>query len=856
MKLLVSTRGPCWAVAGQDRHFASQPHGVELNHPCGLTVDGTSPSASMCPSPSRVRLRQRTAPSRSEDALIRGGHPGTRCMTRLTVTGNECRRRVLANGDLVSARTATCARPFLKNFRFNLFPEADGSPPRSTGPPGQDQEDSFGCFQGSSATMGCCCCADEPSSKVEPGTPEHGEMSSRHSDQVFVSDRSCTDILPLLVLIGVVVGFKVHAVFLSPVQGFLLSVAVEKGDIYRIINGYDNCANVCGRVTLHEIDPQFACKGADMTKNGYQLITVAPNGTKSRECVRSCTTDQVAILNRCIPKQIPETAISFLRKLGLDNFYDRGRQARSCNDSDCRAHPPVVCADWHPGRLRSTDPRVAPGASPARGPPEIPTHDEIDSGRNECRRRVVRMTYEAWSCRVHGKFILLSETRSKTDSSFQEASRDIGVAWKELVYLLLIALAISLGILIAFRYMVQWVVYIVLIGVILACVGGSAYLWLAWYAEKKAVEAGEIPEDDSSQQAYFIYAIILSTITVITLLIVLVMRKRIALVMQLFREAGKAVYAMPALLLQPIYTYLLIGFTVCAWVYCILWIESAGNIYMNKKNHIHFRKDAVLIASRWYNLFFFFVTCEFLLGCQHMVVACAVARWFFTRDKKRLSLAVTRGFGYLTRYHLGTIAFGALVIGIIRLIRAVISYVQNRLKNYNNDFVRMLLWCCHCCFWCFECALKYLTRNAYIETAIYGCNFCTGGRKAFQALSSNILRVVAINSVGDFVLFLGKVLVVTLTVVSGIYLIQKKEGLHYPWVPIALAGLFAFLVAHCFISIYEMIIDTIFLCFCEDCEKNDGINRPYFMSRGLMEFVENSKKALNYVDHHPSTAQL
>lgn len=31
-----------------------------------------------------------------------------------------------------------------------------------------------------------------------------------------------------------------------------------------------------------------------------------------------------------------------------------------------------------------------------------------------------------------------------------------------------------------------------------------------------------------------------------------------------------------------------------------------------------------------------------------------------------------------------------------------------------------------------------------------------------------------------------------------------------------------------------MIIDTIFICFCEDCEKNDGINRPYFMSRGLM----------------------
>lgn len=31
-----------------------------------------------------------------------------------------------------------------------------------------------------------------------------------------------------------------------------------------------------------------------------------------------------------------------------------------------------------------------------------------------------------------------------------------------------------------------------------------------------------------------------------------------------------------------------------------------------------------------------------------------------------------------------------------------------------------------------------------------------------------------------------------------------------------------------------MTIDTLFLCFCEDCEINDGIDKPYFMSKGLM----------------------
>ncbi|XP_077273063.1 choline transporter-like protein 1 isoform X3 [Temnothorax americanus] len=600
-----------------------------------------------------------------------------------------------------------------------------------------------------SQEMGCCGCADEPSSKVEPTTPDSQGSPSNYSDQIFVKDRSCTDFLAIIVVL-VLAGGSI----------FMMTNVVKKGDIYRVINGIDDCGNVCGRVTSHESDPKFACKGADHTRKPYLEIDIEANGVKQRRCVANCTVDENKrlILNRCIHKKVTETVNSIIRALRLDSFYN-------------------------------------------------------------------------------------------------DAVTDLGIAWRELIYLLLIALALSLGILVAFRYMVQYVIYVVLIGVVLACIGGTTYLWLAWYREKKSTDKGEIDPEDSSVEPYLIYAIIMSVVAVIVLLVILVMRKRIELVMHLFREAGKAVYSMPALLFQPIYTYLLIGFTVVAWIYCMLWIESAGDIYLNKKSHIRFKKDGLLIATRWYNLFLFFVACEFYLGCQHMVVACAVARWFFTRDKRRLSLPVAKGFGYLIRYHMGTVAFGALIIGIVRVIRAMISFVQNHLKQYDNAFVKGILWCCQCCLWCFECALKFLTRNAYIETAIYGCNFCTGGKKAFQVLSSNILRVAAINSVGDFVLFLGKVLVVTLTVVSGIYLmqVQKKEGLNHPWIPITLAGIIAFLVAHCFISIYEMIIDTIFICFCEDCEKNDGINRPYFMSRGLMEFVENSKKALRQLEQQGAT---
>ena len=52
-------------------------------------------------------------------------------------------------------------------------------------------------------------------------------------------------------------------------------------------------------------------------------------------------------------------------------------------------------------------------------------------------------------------------------------------------------------------------------------------------------------------------------------------------------------------------------------------------------------------------------------------------------------------------------------------------------------------------------------------SAIYGYNFCESAKKAFLLIVSNALRVAAINSIGDFVLFLGKISTVAIVVVIG-----------------------------------------------------------------------------------------
>jgi len=43
------------------------------------------------------------------------------------------------------------------------------------------------------------------------------------------------------------------------------------------------------------------------------------------------------------------------------------------------------------------------------------------------------------------------------------------------------------------------------------------------------------------------------------------------------------------------------------------------------------------------------------------------------------------------RYHLGSIAFGSLIIAIIQIIRVILEYVNHKLNKYDNAVVKFLL---------------------------------------------------------------------------------------------------------------------------------------------------------------------
>lgn len=90
------------------------------------------------------------------------------------------------------------------------------------------------------------------------------------------------------------------------------------------------------------------------------------------------------------------------------------------------------------------------------------------------------------------------------------------------------------------------------------------------------------------------------------------------------------------------------------------------------------------------------------------------------------------------------------------------------------------------------------------------------------------------------ILFIGKLLVSVLTVISALEyteFIEIYEDFNHKWLVVgAIVGLTSFMVSHVIISVQDFAIDTMFLCFLIDTERNDGSRRrPYYMSRKLFE---------------------
>ena len=215
-----------------------------------------------------------------------------------------------------------------------------------------------------------------------------------------------------------------------------------------------------------------------------------------------------------------------------------------------------------------------------------------------------------------------------------------------------------------------------------------------------------------------------------------------------------------------------------------------------------------------------------------------------------------------------------------QIIRAVVGYAESKIKKLSdNQVMRCLLCCCKCCLWCLEKFMLFINRNAYIVCAIRSTHFLSSGKlifkdnihlisrcltvilyemrynniflqfsgkEAFTLIVSNAVRTFVLNKMVDFLLFLGKMVIVvgagtvSYFVFSGYFpeLIGdngwKIPQLNYSFTPIICIVIGTYFITTSFFNVYAMAVDTLFLCFLQDLKQNDGTpERPYFAPKGI-----------------------
>lgn len=284
---------------------------------------------------------------------------------------------------------------------------------------------------------------------------------------------------------------------------------------------------------------------------------------------------------------------------------------------------------------------------------------------------------------------------SKFSNFFLDLTTDLASCWGEFVLITLIAWTFSGFIVLALRYFADVVIWFILMSTIIAGFALSCFM---------AAKLGSCR--DTLRIIYGSGMVIAMLMTGFFILLVFAVRKKIKLVIELFKEAGKAIGDVPTLLAQPFLvqykklsgvvhlcrhqsceesskssklifqTFITVLLTTLLFAYFVIVIESAGKPGMesfvnadtkNRVTQVGFEKDTTIFVTRFFNIFAFVWFLSFVFSCQDFVVAGAVSQWFFSRTKSNLKSLLFTSFLHLFRYHLGSVSFGSLIMATIRM---------------------------------------------------------------------------------------------------------------------------------------------------------------------------------------------
>nr|XP_054319876.1 choline transporter-like protein 2 isoform X2 [Pongo pygmaeus] len=671
-----------------------------------------------------------------------------------------------------------------------------------------------------------------------------------------IYNRGCTDVICCVFLLVAIVGYVAVGI-----------IAWTHGDPRKVIYPTDSRGEFCGQKgTKNENKPYLFY--FNIVKCASPLVLLEFQCPTPQICVEKCPNRYLTYLNARSSRDF-----EYYKQFCVPGFKNNKGVAEVLRDGDC---PAVLIPSKPLAR------RCFPAIHAYKGVLMVGNETTYEDGHG-ARKNITDLVEGAK--KANG----VLEARQLAMRIFE----DYTVSWYWIIIGLVIAMAMSLLFIILLRFLAGIMVWVMIIMVILVLGYGIFHCYME-YSRLRGEAGSDVSLVDLGfqtdfrvylhlRQTWLAFMIILSILEVIIILLLIFLRKRILIAIALIKEASRAVGYVMCSMLYPLVTFFLLCLCIAYWASTAVFLSTSNEaVYKifddglcpftaktcnpetfpssnesrqcpNARCQFAFYGGEsgyhrALLGLQIFNAFMFFWLANFVLALGQVTLAGAFASyyWALRKPDDLPAFPLFSAFGRALRYHTGSLAFGALILAIVQIIRVILEYLDQRLKAAENKFAKCLMTCLKCCFWCLEKFIKFLNRNAYIMIAIYGTNFCTSARNAFFLLMRNIIRVAVLDKVTDFLFLLGKLLIVGSVGILAFFFFTHRirivqdtaPPLNYYWVPILTVIIGSYLIAHGFFSVYGMCVDTLFLCFCEDLERNDGSQeRPYFMSPELRDIL-------------------
>lgn len=314
------------------------------------------------------------------------------------------------------------------------------------------------------------------------------------------------------------------------------------------------------------------------------------------------------------------------------------------------------------------------------------------------------------------------------------------------------------------------------------------------------------------------------------LLIACCRRRSIDMAIGCIEAACECIVDLPSVLLEPLITLFFKCIFLVTMLFGFFWLLSCGTL----KDHGMYRSLEYSDKEKVYIVYYVFMMIwvnELCSAMSHFVLAFITQRWYFTpyqrgcigREKADLPVfAILQAYRIGLCFHLGSLAFGAVVIAFVRVLRMALAYVAKNADESGNCIAACLAKAAFCCLTCCEGCLQFLNKNAYMDIALYSSNFCIAAQRANALIAGEITAVGALTGAcwifqcGGVGAITGLGALFTFLMVRHTDIYNQPTSEQYvqdPVLMVVVAAVISFLIALVFVISFETISSTILYCF-------------------------------------------